>query len=689
MKRRDFIHTTVSGTFMLTVTGGELIKSHYLADNRNITSFDKIDQQWIVSDDGRFSIETASVKILNCYPAIDGRQITPEEVNIDKTGNEIKIEYVLKNERLILTFRSVENSLMLESRFYGDAAPHWIYPLAGGEIQGADSFFKQGLGFAGPSGIFPFRNPEIRLERDYLKEDVWSHDSYLATGLVSEDTSIVLGAYDHSNFLNRSTLYNRQYRYGLIDRHLDTNSIYLETGFSMENISLKNGYMDLPAIHLFAGTDIFQTLQGFALTVAEYNKVKLTKPQSYHWCSWYEFESDFSKEILDDFLKNLALMKPAIPIMAIQIDDGYCERGDWLIPNEKWPGGIEAAFQTIKKHGYEPGIWVAPFMVSSNSILAKEHPDWLLKDIDGKTVIEWNSQDTDMMVLDSSHPDAFNYLRKVFRTMKKWGALYYKTDFLDWGLRDSLKYKRHTPGKTSVQYFRDVAVMIREEIDDESFWLACIAPFQPMIGLVDAMRLSNDVVSLWTRESTFNMFREMKVGQYFNNIFWQNDPDVIYLRDHNMDLSHEEKYTIALWDGILGGVINTSDRFHLLSNDFIRLWRFLQPSTEKINAELPFWEDHDGIFVAVKKYSGKESIAVLFVNPQQLKLEKNYSFQDLSHIQNPVCYIWKPGNFEKIEVKNELNIQLDPHSSILFYITNDEEIPPSNLGLNGHTIDGI
>jgi hypothetical protein len=294
-----------------------------------------------------------------------------------------------------------------------------------------------------------------------------------------------------------------------------------------------------------------------------------------------------------------------------------------------------------------------------------------------------------MMVLDSSHPDAFNYLRKVFRTMRKWGALYYKTDFLDWGLRDSLKYKRYNPGKTSVQYFRDVAVMIREEIGDESFWLACIAPFQPMIGLVDAMRLSNDVVSLWTKESTFNMFREMLTGQYFNNIFWQNDPDVIYLRDFDMNLSYDEKYTIALWDGILGGVINTSDRFHMLSNDFIRLWRFLQPSEEKINAELPFWADHNGLFVAVKKYSGEEATAVLFLNPQEMRYEKIYSLQDLLHIHHAVCYIWKPGKFEKIGVKYELNIQLDPHCSILFYITNDEEIPPSNLGLNGHTIDGI
>ncbi|MGE5557992.1 MAG: hypothetical protein ACM3WV_05195 [Bacillota bacterium] len=55
--------------------------------------------------------------------------------------------------------------------------------------------------------------------------------------------------------------------------------------------------------------------------------------------------------------------------------------------------------------------------------------------------------------MDTSHPEAFAYLRHVFRTLRKWGAVFYKIDFLDWGFKDSTKVKRHAPGKTSMQYF--------------------------------------------------------------------------------------------------------------------------------------------------------------------------------------------------------------------------------------------
>ena len=44
-----------------------------------------------------------------------------------------------------------------------------------------------------------------------------------------------------------------------------------------------------------------------------------------------------------------------------------------------------------------------------------------------------------------------------------------------------------------MEYVRDVLDMIREEIGEESFWLGCIAPYAPFIGLADAMRIAADV----------------------------------------------------------------------------------------------------------------------------------------------------------------------------------------------------
>jgi hypothetical protein len=177
------------------------------------------------------------------------------------------------------------------------------------------------------------------------------------------------------------------------------------------------------------------------------------------------------------------------PLQTIQIDDGYCSSpGDWLLPNALWPGGLQDAFGRIKEAGLSAGVWVAPFMVGSRSQLFAEHPDWVLRDRNGAPVVEWQNYDAsgipshideETLVLDTTNPEAFEYLRGVFRTLRGWGATFFKTDFMDWGLRDATQYKRHSSGETGVQHYRRVLAMIREEIGEESFWLACIAPFAP------------------------------------------------------------------------------------------------------------------------------------------------------------------------------------------------------------------
>ena len=127
-------------------------------------------------------------------------------------------------------------------------------------------------------------------------------------------------------------------------------------------------------------------------------------------------------------------------------------------------------------------------MVSSQSELYRNHPDWLLHRHDGSLLVEWEKDpwgQGQVCILDTSHPEAFEHIRSVFRTLRKWGITYFKTDFMDWGLQNSLKVRRFTPGKTSVQYYLDVVRMIREEIGEESYWLGCISPYPPMIGYVD------------------------------------------------------------------------------------------------------------------------------------------------------------------------------------------------------------
>ena len=81
--------------------------------------------------------------------------------------------------------------------------------------------------------------------------------------------------------------------------------------------------------------------------------------------------------------------------------------------NRKFPAGMKALAGRIAVTGRIPGISLSPFMVSPDSQLAKDHPDWLLHDESGDAVragITWSGSP---FALDSVHPDVLEWLRPL------------------------------------------------------------------------------------------------------------------------------------------------------------------------------------------------------------------------------------------------------------------------------------
>lgn len=644
------------------------------------------DDGWHIYRSGAFKLSFGTLVIDHCYPSIDGREIRPSGVEVERSDSGGRIEYMWEAGRLTLILSKINDAYTIETRLEGwKNRIDWIYPLAGGQITGADEFYRQGAGFSGPSGLIPIPAPIVKLKfADELRENAWSYDSYLFTGLISHDNqTLVISAFDHTNYLHRSTLYNRQHRFGLIDRHLDTNIIFFESGFGIEGIKPAQDTLTLPTIFIQPGFEPYKTLQLQAIKMASSNQIKLNLSPRYYYCSWYEFNRNFSEKILDDMLTGMESLNIKPCAQTIQIDDGYCWNGEWLKSNERYPSGIEKVVQKIKDHGYDAGIWVAPFMVSSNSFIFKDHKEWLLRDLSGDPILEWENEEEDVYVLDSSHPDAFSYLQRVFRTFREYGITSYKTDFMDWGLRDSKMVLRYTPGKTSVQYFNDVVEMIRKEIGSESYWLGCISFYQPMVGYADGMRVSNDVGDEWTDISTRNMFREMYCNQFFNNVLWQNDPDVLYLRDYSISLTEMERESIALWDGMIGGTITTSCRFHTLNDRALNLWRFLKPADVHISADVPFWSTRDSIYVVVREYPQLDSKSILFLNTTDYKLTRIYSIRDLYGFDQAFCYLWLPDKNEFMGHRSEVKITLKGRECQLIYLSRKNEPPSNSPGISG------
>jgi len=684
MRRRDFINLTALGVSGLAIGSANANhKQTQVVSSGNEEVLDG-ENQWIVYNDGTFDLITEEIKILSIRPSFDDQSVLSKKVEVVHNGTEKEITYFLQTGEISITLGIQDSYLSLRAKMKNiEKAPHWFYPISSGKVFQVNRFFKQGLGFGGPSAtvLLP-----IAGERNWnieVQEMTWSYDSYLASALISPNNkSVAIGSMEHHNFLQRSSIYNRNHRYGLVDRFTDVDYQFFEAGFSMECIEIQ-GEVVLPEIRIYQGNDAFNTLRNLAQAIALHHQVILSKPPAYHYCSWYEFGSSFDENRLDEVLQGLKNIKPSIPLQSVQIDDGYCIHGDWLECNDLWKSGLQKSFEKIRKDGYRAGIWIAPFMVNNTSNLYKKHPDWVVCDFDGKPIIEWNKDGQEWYYLDTSHPDAFEYIRTVFKTMKSWGANYYKTDFLDWGLKDSIKVARYKPGKTSVQYFTDVMKMIRKEIGEESYWLACISPFSPQIGLVDAIRVSNDVGHVWSNGSAGNMLRETFACQYFNNVLYQVDPDVLYLRHFNTELSENQILAVAYWNGILGGIVNTSDRFHLLAPDRLRLWRFLQPTLQKEIANLPFFAEQKQIFVAARYYKEQDAWGVLFLNPTQTKASDTFTMQSLIGSAKTTVFEW---SFEKSELKgdmNEISIQLDPTQAKLFYFSANGKAPNKQLCISG------
>ena len=261
------------------------------------------------------------------------------------------------------------------------------------------------------------------------------------------------------------------------------------------------------------------------------------------WCSWYSLYGWVSE---DSFLKALDGLGD-LPFDVIQLDDGWeLTVGDWEA-NKKFPSGMAAVADRIQATGRIPGLWLAPFMVTLNSDLARQHPDWLLRNEQGQLVkagLSWNGM---TYALDSSHPELLEWLDALIRKVCSWGYAYLKLDFLYAG---ALPGKRRNDLPREVAY-RQAMQTIRVAAED-AYILACGAPIIPSLGLCDGLRIGPDVapywvntpMSLWLNNpdhpGTCNALRTSLHRLWLQPLV-HTDPDVVFFRSRHNALSQAQK----------------------------------------------------------------------------------------------------------------------------------------------------
>ena len=294
------------------------------------------------------------------------------------------------------------------------------------------------------------------------------------------------------------------------------------------------------------------------------------------WCSWYCFGPRVTaQQVLD----NLDVIAKRIPgLKYIQIDDGYQPAmGDWLETGAAFGGAVQTVLQQIRQRGFEPAIWVAPFIAEAGSNLFREHPDWFVQDRDGSplradkvTFGGWRRGP--WYALDGTHPGARAHLEHVFATMRQeWGCTYFKLDANFWGAIHGGRF--HDSKATRIEaYRRGMEAVVRGAGD--AFILGCNHPIWPSLGLIHGSRSSNDIKREWKRIET--TARQNLMRNWQNGRLWWNDPDAIVLTGTLPDNEYRFHAT-AIY--ATGGMILSGDDLTTIPEPRLAMLRQLEPPT--------------------------------------------------------------------------------------------------------------
>lgn len=358
----------------------------------------------------------------------------------------------------------------------------------------------------------------------------------------------------------------------------------------------KNGELKLESVAVIDAVNRNDALDIYGKMINTHHERRYFPEIPDGWCSWYCYGPTITK---GGIIRNLkSAKKQGIKgIKYIQIDDGYQPHmGDWLIETRKF-GNMKALCQKIKDEGFEPAMWVAPFIASEKSELLKKHPDWFIKDDNGKplctadcTFKGW--RDAPWYFLDPTHPEAINYIKLVFYIMKKeWGVNYFKLDANAWG---AMPFgQRYDNTVTCVEAYRIGMRAIRETVGPNTFLLGCNAAMFPSIGEVTGMRVTMDVVR--DIGSIKGLASQCFFRNWMHNVLWINDPDCLVqvdLKKNIFGLKNKNESTslyryAAAFVRASGGMMLSGDKLFTLSEYDKRIMKRILDS-ERIAAKFNF-----------------------------------------------------------------------------------------------------
>ena len=140
--------------------------------------------------------------------------------------------------------------------------------------------------------------------------------------------------------------------------------------------------------------------------------------------NWEATYFDFNEEKI----LNIAKKAKSVGVELMVLDDGWfgkrdtdnCSLGDWIVDRNKLPEGIESLAKKVNDLGMKFGLWFEPEMISENSDLYREHPDWCIH-VEGRKRTPSRNQ----FVLDLSRNDVCDYIVEAVSNVLKSASISY------------------------------------------------------------------------------------------------------------------------------------------------------------------------------------------------------------------------------------------------------------------------
>jgi len=357
--------------------------------------------------------------------------------------------------------------------------------LEGGvELSGATSWLSNGYQSLSQSGMVALG---LEPDEEDLREDLLAmgdyealrdgrHHSWWYSLVGGGGDSLALGVTEARVFKSWISFYEQD----------NTIVVKAVSGTVGEAIPLKPSQeVSADPWYLALGGDAHGLLEEYAAHIVT-RKSPDVRPQV-GWNSWYELgdtvtEDDVraNAQSVRTLYENYEVSQP----LRIVVDDGWqIAWGEWL-PNEKFPSGMNGLAADLKADGFDVGIWLAPLLISEESTVFKEHPEWL---VEGAT---WGHPiHGSFHVLDITKPEAAAHLQQTISQVVSWGYDFLKIDFLAAGSLEG----GHHQHVTGMQHLDQAMALIREAAGEDVTLLAVIAPPIAPFPYVDAWRVGNDI----------------------------------------------------------------------------------------------------------------------------------------------------------------------------------------------------